>query len=146
MASFAAHSASLFFSKKDMWVRFNLCVQWVARYLCLLHACIFTQIPAEWLESVTAVFHRCALNAHLEDPELKDFLCMQLDHVLSSIKGALLLVDGLTAYAHDTETPRKLLTRTQMHHRSLISSTSTCSVVSHASLPLCHKCHSGNPA
>jgi hypothetical protein len=53
------------------------------------------QIPAEWLESVSTLFEQCALNAFLDDPELKDYLCMQLECVLASIEKALLLVDGI---------------------------------------------------
>lgn len=107
--------------------------------------CIFTQIPTQWLESVSTIFQQCALNAYLDDPQLKDSLCTQLECVLGSIEGALLLVDGIAAYDDDTETLRKLLTRTRAYHRSLISSTSTCSVVSEACSSCCYKCYTGKP-
>ena len=98
---------------------------------------LFAQIPVEWLESASALFQQCCLNAYLDDSELMDFLCTQLECLLSSIEGALQLVEGLTAYDHDAETLKKLLTRTRTYHRSLVSSTSTCSVVSQSCLPLC---------
>lgn len=97
------------------------------------------------MESVSALFQQCALNAYLDDPELKDLLCMQLECVLGSIEGALVLVDGLTAYDHDTDTLKRLLTRTRTYHRSLLSSTSTCSVISQACSSICHRCYTGNP-
>ena len=97
------------------------------------------------MESVSALFQQCALNTYLDDPELKDFLCMQLDRVLTSIESALVLVDGITTYDRDTETLKNLLTRTQTYYRSLISSTSTCSVISQACTPICHECYTSNP-
>lgn len=102
------------------------------------------QIPTEWSESVSALFQECALNAFLDDPELKDFLCTQLECVLASIEKSLMLVDGIAAYNSDAKTLCDLLTRARTYHRSLISSTSTCSVVSQACTPICHKC-TGNP-
>lgn len=68
---------------------------------------------------------------------------MHLECVLDSIERALGAIDGFTAYDSDVDTLRKLLTRARTYHRSLMSSTSTCSVVCRACSP-CQKCYTGS--
>ena len=106
--------------------------------------CCSPQIPVEWMKTVDALFQQCTLGRDLNDQELTDSLCMHLERVLGSIEDAFQVVHGISAYESDVVTLRELQMRARTHHRALVSSVSTCSVVPQASLSLCQACYTGN--
>lgn len=90
------------------------------------------------------LFQQCATCTCLNDPELTDSLCMQLERVLGSIEEAFQVVHGVAAYESDVVALRQLQVRARAHHHTLVSGVSTCSVVPQASPSLCHKCFTGS--
>ena len=64
---------------------------------CALNQIFLFQIPREWLETVDALFQQCSTFSCLNDDELLDSLCMQLERVLASIEEAFKVIHGLPA-------------------------------------------------
>lgn len=65
----------------------------------------------------------------MNDPELKDSLCTQLECVIGSIEESLQVIYS-TSYQGDIESLQQLRLRAREYHRLLISSVNTCSSVS----------------
>lgn len=93
---------------------------------------------------MNVLFQQCATCECLNDLELTDSLCMQLECVLGSIEEAFQVIYGVSAYQSDVATLRQVQVRARTHRHRLMSSVSTCSVIPQASLSLCHKCFTGN--
>ena len=90
------------------------------------------------------LLQQCATSMYLNDPQLKDYLSTQLDCALSAIEEALQVMFGRPSYEVDAETLTQIQLRARRHYRALVSSTSTCSVVSQAVVSP-EKLHTGNP-
>lgn len=114
---------------------------------CIMHGnCFFTilQIPVGWNERVSALFQQCATSTCVNDPQLRDSLCTQLDCVLSAVAEALHTMHGTASHEADTATLRQLQSRARVYQRGLVSSVNTCSVVADSITSLQHV-HTGNP-
>ena len=104
---------------------------------------IIIQIPSEWMETVGELFQQCDRCRYLDDSELTDSLCIQLERVLSSIEEAFHVIHGLPAYDADVATLREFQVRTRVQYHRLVASVNTCSVVPRTSLSLCSQCLTG---
>ena len=96
------------------------------------------------MRAADVLFQQCVTGRDLNDPELTDSLCMHLERVLSSIEEAFQVIHGISSYEPDVMVLRQLQVRARAHHRALVSSVSTCSVVPQSSLSLCYKCYTGS--
>ena len=94
---------------------------------------------------IDTLFQQCARSTFLNDPQLRDTLCTQLDCALGAMEEAFQVMYGVISYGTDLETLRQLQSRARGYHRLLMSSVNTCSVVSQSPAPLQHQCCTGNP-
>ena len=94
---------------------------------------------------IDTLFQQCARSTFLNDPQLRDTLCTQLDCALGAMEEAFQVMYGVVSYGTDLETLRQLQSRARGYHRLLMSSVNTCSVVSQSPAPLQHQCCTGNP-
>ena len=91
------------------------------------------------------LFQQCATSTFLNDPELRDSLCTQLDCILGAIEEAFQIMQGMASYEADTETLDQLRSRARGYHRLLIAGVNTCSDLSQPIVTTQHAQCIGNP-
>lgn len=85
----------------------------------------------DFVQSVDKLFHQCAASTYSNDLQLKDTLCLQLEHVLKADENVLQILES-TRYDGNAEYLRQIRIRGNEYHRVLLSSLNTCSVTSSA--------------
>ena len=89
------------------------------------------------------LFQRCSTSMYLDDLQLRDSLCTQLDRILIAIEEALQVISGQPLYHEDVETLLHLQLRARRYHQTFLSSINTCSVASQA-VTSPHQLYTGN--